>query len=181
MTERFESIMDGQSRSVADWIFIRSQIVGLASVRMICRFVSASRRRSISFGHRQMSHDVIDELAARLRQFAAERDWEQFHSPKNLSMALSVEVAEIVEHFQWLTEQQSRELDQDKQAEVSEELADAFIYLVRLADQLDIDLLAAADEQVARLTKPSILPIECGAVRRNIRNMIRACLLRPWE
>lgn len=95
-----------------------------------------------------MSHKVIDEFASRLAQFAADRDWEQFHSPKNISMALSVEVAEIVEHFQWLTEQQSRELDRDKQAEVSEELADAFIYLVRLADQLDIDLLAAADQKL---------------------------------
>lgn len=94
-----------------------------------------------------MSHNVIDEFASRLAQFAADRDWEQFHSPKNISMALSVEVAEIVEHFQWLTEQQSRELDKNKKGEVSEELADAFIYLVRLADQLDIDLLAAADQK----------------------------------
>ncbi len=94
-----------------------------------------------------MSHKVIDEFASRLAQFAADRDWEQFHSPKNISMALSVEVAEIVEHFQWLTEQQSRELDKNKKGEVSEELADAFIYLVRLADQLDIDLLAAADQK----------------------------------
>ena len=63
-------------------------------------------------------------------------------------MALSVEVAEIVEHFQWLTEQQSRELGKEKHAEVAEELADSFIYLVRLADQLDIDLLAAADDKL---------------------------------
>ena len=95
-----------------------------------------------------MSQKSIDELATRLRQFAAERDWEQFHSPKNISMALSVEVAEILEHFQWMTEQQSRELDQDKQAEVSEELADAFIYLVRLADQLGVDLMAAAERKL---------------------------------
>jgi len=95
-----------------------------------------------------MSHKVIDEFASRLAQFAADRDWEQFHSPKNISMALSVEVAEIVEHFQWLTEQQSRELDKDNKARVSQELADAFIYLVRLADQLDIDLLAAADQKL---------------------------------
>ena len=95
-----------------------------------------------------MSQRGIDDLAARLRQFAADRDWEKFHSPKNISMALSVEVAEIVEHFQWLTEQQSRELDRDKKGEVSQELADAFIYLVRLADQLDIDLLAAAEHKL---------------------------------
>ena len=67
---------------------------------------------------------------------------------KNISMALSVEVAEILEHFQWITEQQSQELSGAKKAEVSQELADAFIYLVRLADQLDIDLLDAADKKV---------------------------------
>ena len=95
-----------------------------------------------------MSQKRIDDLATSLRGFARDRDWEQFHSPKNISMALSVEVAEILEHFQWLTEQQSRELDKDKHAEVSEELADAFIYLVRLADQLDIDLMAAAESKL---------------------------------
>ncbi len=95
-----------------------------------------------------MNNKIINEFSERLRQFAADRDWEKFHSPKNISMALSVEVAEIVEHFQWLTEQQSRELDNDKKGEVSQELADAFIYLVRLADQLDIDLLAAADQKL---------------------------------
>ena len=96
-----------------------------------------------------MSAAGIQQLAERLRQFAAERDWEQFHSPKNLAMALSVEVAEIVEHFQWLTEPQSRELDAAKRAEVAQELADAFIYLVRLADQLQIDLLDAAERKLA--------------------------------
>jgi NTP pyrophosphatase (non-canonical NTP hydrolase) len=96
-----------------------------------------------------MSTDTIEELSRRLRQFAADRDWEQFHSPKNLAMALSVEVAEIVEHFQWLTEEQSRDLDASKKAQVSEELADAFIYLVRLSDQLQIDLLEAADQKLA--------------------------------
>jgi NTP pyrophosphatase (non-canonical NTP hydrolase) len=95
-----------------------------------------------------MSQKSVEALATRLRQFAAERDWEQFHSPKNISMALSVEVAEIVEHFQWMTEQQSRELSGDKKLEVSQELADAFIYLVRLADQLDVDLLDAADNKL---------------------------------
>jgi NTP pyrophosphatase (non-canonical NTP hydrolase) len=96
-----------------------------------------------------MSTQSLQHLAERLRRFAAERDWEQFHSPKNLAMALSVEVAEIVEHFQWLTEPQSRELDAAKQAEVAQELADAFIYLVRLADQLQIDLLEAASRKLA--------------------------------
>jgi NTP pyrophosphatase (non-canonical NTP hydrolase) len=96
-----------------------------------------------------MNAGPIRELADRLREFAAERDWEQFHSPKNLAMALSVEVAEIAEHFQWLTEAQSRDLDASKNEEVAAELADAFIYLVRLADQLQVDLLEAAERKLA--------------------------------
>ena len=90
----------------------------------------------------------MKELIKRLRKFADERDWEQFHSPKNLSMALSVEAAEIVEHFQWLTEEQSKNLPKDKLEEVESELADTLIYLIRLADQLDIDLLAAAHSKI---------------------------------
>ena len=86
----------------------------------------------------------LDELKQRLRAFVAERDWEQFHSPKNLAMALSVEVAELVEQFQWLTEQQSAALDADRLRRVEDELADVLVYLVRIADRLDIDLLAAA-------------------------------------
>ena len=96
-----------------------------------------------------MKPESLQHLAEHLRQFAAERDWEQFHSPKNLAMALSVEVAEIVEHFQWLTEEQSRELDTAKKEEVEHELADALIYLVRLADQLQIDLLEAAERKLS--------------------------------
>ena len=96
-----------------------------------------------------MKSESIQQLTEHLRQFAAERDWEQFHSPKNLAMALSVEVAEIVEHFQWLTEEQSGDLDAAKREEVEQELADALIYLVRLADQLKIDLLGAAERKLA--------------------------------
>ncbi|NOZ11171.1 MAG: nucleotide pyrophosphohydrolase [Gammaproteobacteria bacterium] len=88
------------------------------------------------------------ELRDRLRQFADDRDWDQFHSPKNLSMALSAEVAEIIEHFQWLTEEQSKNLSKDKLDEVETELADTFIYLIRLADKLGIDLLAAAKNKI---------------------------------
>jgi NTP pyrophosphatase (non-canonical NTP hydrolase) len=96
-----------------------------------------------------MKPETLQHLAEHLRQFAAERDWEQFHSPKNLAMALSVEVAEIVEHFQWMTEEQSRELDAAKRQEVEHELADSLIYLVRLADQLGIELLDAAERKLA--------------------------------
>jgi NTP pyrophosphatase (non-canonical NTP hydrolase) len=83
-------------------------------------------------------------LRDKLRAFAAARDWDQFHSPKNLSMALMVEVAELMEHFQWLTEVQSGGLGGDKKAAVAEELADILLYLVRLADKLDVDLPEAA-------------------------------------
>lgn len=100
-------------------------------------------------GISQMSCQDITELAARLRCFTADRDWEQFHSPKNIAMALSVEVAEIVEHFQWLTQQQSLDLTQSKRQKVELELADVLIYLVRLADILDVDLMAAACRKMA--------------------------------
>jgi NTP pyrophosphatase (non-canonical NTP hydrolase) len=82
----------------------------------------------------------IDDLAARLRSFARERDWEQFHAPKNLAMALAVEAAELMEHFQWLTERESAELTAGAKQRAAEELADVFIYTVRLADRLGIDL-----------------------------------------
>jgi len=97
-----------------------------------------------------MSSDLNElyELKQRLREFAEAREWDQYHSPKNISMALSVEVSEIVEHFQWLTEEQSKNLPKDKLAEVESELADTFIYLIRLADKLDIDLLKAAENKI---------------------------------
>jgi len=91
-----------------------------------------------------MINNDLETLRQSMREFADTRDWNQFHSPKNLCMALSVEVAEITEHFQWLTEEQSKNLDQDKLQEVANELADSLLYLVRLADKLDIDLLKAA-------------------------------------
>lgn len=83
-------------------------------------------------------------LRDKLRSFAADRDWDQFHSPKNLSMALMVEVAELMEHFQWLTEAQSLDLAAKSKDAVSEELADILLYLVRLSDKLDVDLPKAA-------------------------------------
>jgi len=96
-----------------------------------------------------VSDDAFNQLKQRLRQFAAERDWDQFHSPKNLSMALIAEAAELVEHFQWLTEDQSQTLTPDKLAEVELELADIQLYLIRLADKLNVDLLAVADKKIA--------------------------------
>jgi NTP pyrophosphatase (non-canonical NTP hydrolase) len=90
----------------------------------------------------------MEELAEKLRRFAADREWEQYHSPKNLASALVVEAAELLEHFQWLTEQQSRALHPAKAAKVREEIGDILIYLVRLADELDIDLLEAANDKL---------------------------------
>jgi NTP pyrophosphatase (non-canonical NTP hydrolase) len=92
--------------------------------------------------------DALRALQQRLAAFAAARDWEQFHSPKNLAMALSVEAAEVVEEFQWLTDEHSRSLDVERRERVRLELADVFIYLLRLADQLDVDLMRAADDKL---------------------------------
>lgn len=94
--------------------------------------------------------DKLDLPALRqtLSRFAAERDWEQFHSPKNLAMALSVEAAELVEIFQWLTEAQSADLDERTRAAVAEEIADVQIYLVRLADRIGIDIPKAVEEKL---------------------------------
>jgi dCTP diphosphatase len=90
-----------------------------------------------------MAKSDLNTIKQLMREFADTRDWNQFHSPKNLAMALSVEVAELVEHFQWLNEEQSKNLSQDKLDAVAHELADTLLYLVRLADKLNIDLLSA--------------------------------------
>lgn len=92
--------------------------------------------------------DSLDDLRERLRRFAAERDWEQFHTPKNLAMSVAIEAAEIMEHFQWLTAAQSLDLDAAARQEVAHEIADVLLYLVRLADVLDIDMVAAAREKI---------------------------------
>jgi len=93
--------------------------------------------------------DSLDDLRERQRRFAAERDWEQFHKPKNLAMSVAIEAAEIMEHFQWLTADQSASLDAAARREVGYEIADVLLYLVRLADVLDIDMAAAAREKIA--------------------------------
>ena len=94
--------------------------------------------------------DPLSELRDELRAFAAARDWDQFHSPRNLATALAVEAAELLEPFQWLTDDQSRSLPPETRAAVAEELADVLLYLVRLADQLDVDLAAAARAKIVR-------------------------------
>jgi len=90
----------------------------------------------------------LTQLRDALREFAAERDWDKFHSPKNLASALSVEAAELLERFQWLTEDESRTLPPAELARVREEMADVLNYLVRLADKLDVNLLDAAREKI---------------------------------
>lgn len=92
----------------------------------------------------------IQRLQVALREFASERDWDQFHSPKNLAAALSVEAAELLEIFQWLTEAQSANLEPRQLDSVREEMADVFLYLLRIADRLGIDLVEAADAKLAR-------------------------------
>lgn len=90
----------------------------------------------------------IAELARRLEAFADERNWDQYHSPKNLVMALMVETGELMEHFQWRTAEQCNALDSKDREEIRLELADVFIYLVRLADKLGVDLAQAAREKI---------------------------------
>jgi NTP pyrophosphatase (non-canonical NTP hydrolase) len=94
------------------------------------------------------SGDTLALLRELTRSFAAERDWQQFHTPKNLAMALSVEVAELVEHFQWLPTGALDELDERKREGVRHELADVLLYLVQLADKMGVDLREAALEKM---------------------------------
>lgn len=93
-------------------------------------------------------YDSLKALRLRLAEFATQRDWEQFHTPKNLVMAMIGEVGEVAEHFQWLTAEASAALDGEVRAEVALELADVLFYLVRLADQLDISLAEAAQQKL---------------------------------
>ncbi len=95
-----------------------------------------------------MSSTYLQELSSQLLAFARERDWEQFHSPKNLAMALNVEAGELLEHFQWLTEPQSEQLDDETCREVAYEMADVFIYLIRLSQRLDVDLDAVVRQKM---------------------------------
>lgn len=95
-----------------------------------------------------MSRD-IEQLQAALRRFADERDWGQFHSPKNLAVSLSLEAAEVLEHFQWLTDEQSRNIDDGRRQAVAHEIADVLLYLLQLSDRLGIDPVQAAREKLA--------------------------------
>ena len=96
-----------------------------------------------------MPQDTLTHLRDRLAAFAAERDWDQFHNPKNLAMALSGEAGELLEHFQWLTFEEAAKLSPQARDEVALEAADVLLYLVRLCDKCGIDLAAAADRKLA--------------------------------
>jgi dCTP diphosphatase len=91
---------------------------------------------------------ALTRLRDRLRDFASARDWNQFHSPKNLAIALSVEAAELLEHFQWVSDKDSLTIPPAKLGKIDEEIADVFLYLIRLADMLNIDLVQAADRKI---------------------------------
>lgn len=89
----------------------------------------------------------ISKWKKNLSEFAGDRNWEQFHNPKNLVMALSVESSELLEHFQWLTEEQSKNLESEKLEEIKEEMADVLLYMFRLSDVLGVDLNDALEEK----------------------------------
>jgi dCTP diphosphatase len=92
--------------------------------------------------------DRIDALQAQITQFAEARDWDQFHNPKNLAMALIAEAGELVEHFQWLTPEQAANLSAETKAEVALEIADVLLFLLRLCDKLKIDPIVAAQTKL---------------------------------
>lgn len=94
--------------------------------------------------------DALESLKIKLQEFADERDWDQFHSPKNLSMALSVEASELVECFQWLTEEQSKNLTPEQYQAVIDEMADVQVYLLRLGTKLDVNLLEAVEQKMVK-------------------------------
>ena len=133
------TVEDFPKRPVAEWLAHRLQRIEMARGR-----ATDSNRAP-----RGNAPDAFETLRSALRKFAAERDWDQFHFPKNLAIALSVEAAELLEHFQWLPDRESAALPPEKRARVQEELADVLLYLIRLADKLDIDLARAAVDKMA--------------------------------
>ena len=102
--------------------------------------------------------DALQELSQQLAQFAHERDWDRFHSPKNLASALIVEAAELLEHFQWLTEEQSRQLDTEQRKAVAAEMADVLLYLLQMGNELGIDVAEAARAKM--LVNAKRFPVE---------------------
>jgi NTP pyrophosphatase (non-canonical NTP hydrolase) len=110
--------------------------------------------------------NVIEQLHQLLRKFAADRDWDQFHSPKNLAIALSVEAGELLEHFQWLTAEQSVHLPETELTKVRLELADVLLYLLSLSDKLGVDLVAAAFEKIELNAKKYPVELAKGSAKK---------------
>jgi NTP pyrophosphatase (non-canonical NTP hydrolase) len=108
----------------------------------------------------------LKQIQQRMNAFVRERDWDQFHSPKNLSMALAVEAGELMEHFQWLTEADSHALPPDKLLAVEHELADILLYLVRIAEQTGVDLPAAVESKMALNEKKYPAHVVRGSARK---------------
>jgi NTP pyrophosphatase (non-canonical NTP hydrolase) len=108
----------------------------------------------------------LSKLRAAIRQFATERDWDQFHSPKNLAMALGAEAGELLEQFQWLTEPESSDPNPKKRQAIADELADILIYLIRLADKLDIDLIEAAFTKIEKNAEKYPAELVRGSMRK---------------
>ncbi|KAB0300697.1 nucleotide pyrophosphohydrolase [Vibrio fortis] len=96
-----------------------------------------------------MKNKELNDLKDDLAKFASDRDWDKFHSPKNLAMALSGEAGELADVFQWLTEEESKSLTDKQRGRAAEEMADVFMYLLRMSDKLDIDLIEAAHKKLA--------------------------------
>ena len=114
----------------------------------------------------QSGVDRIERLRRDLRRFAADRNWEQFHTPKNLAIALSVEAGELLEHFQWLTAEQSEKLSGSPLVQVRQELADVFLYLLSLSDRLGVDLLVAAFEKIELNAKKYPVELAKGSAKK---------------
>jgi dCTP diphosphatase len=110
--------------------------------------------------------DRLEKLRDELRRFAAGRDWDQFHTPKNLAIAVSVEAAELLEHFQWLTPEQSQQLTAERVHVIRLEMADILLYLVRLADRLGVDLAASAFDKIAINAKKYPVALAKGSAKK---------------
>jgi dCTP diphosphatase len=95
----------------------------------------------------------IDDVRYKLRRFIEERDWDKFHSPKNLAISISLEAAEILEHYQWKTDEQSHDLSEEEKEELAREIADVFIYLLRLSERLQIDMCESAVNKIEENAK----------------------------
>jgi len=113
----------------------------------------------------------IETLQKALRQFAKDRDWDQFHSPKNLAMALIVEASELLEHFQWLSDAESTALPADRRAPIAEEMADVLLYLLRIADKMEINLIEEAEKKIIKNGKKYPVEKSWGSSKKYTESM----------